>query len=76
MKAIITEMVIPLHNEKDGINAQCRIILRREDLGGGEFILIRGVDDEGASDMEKNSFNLDTPEQVDEFAAIVKGMMG
>jgi hypothetical protein len=69
-------MVIPLHKIGDGINAQCRIILRRGDQGGGEYITVQGIDDEGETEDDKASFALETPEQVDELAAIIKGMMG
>ena len=72
MKQIITEIVIPLLGGTDIFSPQ-RITIRLDDEGGGPFLVIRGIDDDDKEN--EHSFYLQSIAEIDEFAAICKGML-
>ena len=74
MKAITTEIVIPLLGGTDIFSPQ-RITIRLDDEGGGPYLRISGSDDDSTDVDEVHQFYLQSAKEIDEFSAICKGML-
>lgn len=75
MKPIITVMTVASGKET-AIYAAQRIVITLLDEGAGPYLAIQGIDDELTDNgMNEHCFYLESVEEIDQFAAICKGML-
>ncbi|MDQ6968714.1 MAG: hypothetical protein Q9M14_08550 [Mariprofundaceae bacterium] len=74
MKAHAIKYIIPLEG-KDGILASNHLKVSVETLGGGCYLQLEGSTSDFAADESTTSFSLETAEQIDELAGILKEIL-
>ena len=75
LRAITTEQIVPMGEQREEIYASVRCFIRLDDEGGGPFLTIHGENDDARKDESQHSFYLQSHEEIDQFAAICHQML-